>query len=281
MSIEKKKKYEIEDGEHRGEVIVSWIITHACQERCAYCISPEKTKEITSEEEHFKIQNQLIETGLTKNRYIGGEPLIIPHISNLIKDAHDRGVNTRLSTNGILLDKKKFLELRDYLDSVAFPFESCNDSLNESIRGSKNHRDLITSRIKMIKDLSNIGILVNTCAHKENLNELEEAGYLLNELGIDHWKLRKFNSASGRGAVPNKDRFDITNEDFFEIVAYLQKKYPNLRIDGRLPSKLDTRLMISPQGEMYRMVGSDTVHYGHVLKKKLNIKQIYDRDHCN
>lgn len=27
-----EKKYKIEDGEHKGEVIVSWIITHACQD---------------------------------------------------------------------------------------------------------------------------------------------------------------------------------------------------------------------------------------------------------
>lgn len=27
-----EKKYKIEDGEHKGEVIVSWIITYACQD---------------------------------------------------------------------------------------------------------------------------------------------------------------------------------------------------------------------------------------------------------
>ena len=272
--MENEKKYQIEDGEHKGEVIVSWIITHACQEKCAYCISPERTKEITSEEEHFAIQNQLIETGLTKNRYIGGEPLIIPHISKLIRDASEKGINTRLSTNGILLTKEKFLELKDYLNSVAFPFESWDDNLNRQIRGTNNHREIVTSRIKMVKDAGDIGVLVNTCVHKENINELEELGYYLDQLGIDHWKLRRFNSSSGRGAVPNKNRFEITDEEFYSVVKYLKEKYPNLTIDGRMPSKLATRLMVSPQGNLYRMTPGEDVNYGNVLTKKLNIKHI-------
>ena len=84
------KKYQIEDGEHKSDVIVSWIITHGCPERCAYCISPEKQCEITDYETHRAIQNQMIETGLTKNRYIGGEPLMLPHISKLIKEGLEK-----------------------------------------------------------------------------------------------------------------------------------------------------------------------------------------------
>jgi len=277
------KKYKIEDGNHTGETIVSWIITHGCQEKCAYCISPHKCKEITDETEHFKIQNQLIATGLTKNRYIGGEPLLVPHLSKLIIDASNKGVDTRLSTNGILLTKDKFKELKNYLNSIALPFESYDDKINQKIRGTKNHKEIISSRIKMIKDAGDIGLLINTCVHKENINLLEKIGDFLNEQGIDHWKLRRFNSASGRGAVPNKERFEITDEEFFNILDKLQKLYPNLKIDGRMPSKLSTRLMVSPQGDLYRMVGSEdeNINYKKVLTKKLNIKEIYDRDHCN
>ena len=67
------------------------------------------------------------------------------------------------------------------------------------------------------------------------------------------------------------------------LVDYLQNLYPDFRIDGRMPSKLATRLMVSPQGDLYRMVGKeeDNVNYGNVLTKKLNIKKIYDRDKCN
>ena len=113
MNIQEiESKYQIEDGEHRNEVIVSWIITHGCQENCAYCISPTKKQEITSEEDHFAIQNHLIKTGLTKNRYIGGEPLLVPHLSKLIRSASEQGINTRLSTNGQLLTKEKLSEIK-------------------------------------------------------------------------------------------------------------------------------------------------------------------------
>ena len=133
----------------------------------------------------------------------------------------------------------------------------------------------------MVKSAGDIGVLVNTCVHKENIQYLEDLGYVLNALKIDHWKLRRFNSASGRGAVPNKDRFEITDEEFFAKVSKLQKMYPHLKIDGRMPTKLETRLMVSPQGDLYRMVGADTVYYGNMLRDDIVLKEIYMRDHCN
>lgn len=283
MTSNEKKHYTIEDPNHVGEVIISWIITHSCQEKCGYCISPNKRNEITTREEHFMVQNQLIKTGLTKMRYIGGEPLLIPHLPDLIIDAYNQGLDTRLSTNGILLTEEIFGKIRNHLNSIAFPFESADDELNEKIRCSKYHRNTIISRIKMVKESDNIGVLINTCVHKENIAYLEELGSLLNDLGVDHWKLRRFNSASGRGAVPNKNRFDITDEDFFVKVAQLQKMFPNLKIDGRMPSKLATRLMVSPQGDLYRMIGTEVedIHYGNMLTDKLNIKEIYEKEHCN
>ncbi|MDO5557104.1 MAG: radical SAM protein [Clostridia bacterium] len=149
---EKQCKYTIEDGKHINEVIVSWIITHGCQEKCGYCISPCKTTEINLKKEHFIIQDKLIQGGVTKNRYIGGEPLLVPHITELIKDAYKKGIDTRLSTNGRLLTETKFKELKPYLSSVALPFETMNNSLNKIIRGIDGHRDIIASRISMIKE---------------------------------------------------------------------------------------------------------------------------------
>lgn len=281
--LKSMKKYQIEDPANKGEIIVSWIITHACPEQCGYCISPCQSNELKSEKDHFAIQDKMIKNGLTKNRYIGGEPLTIPHIHKLIADAHSKGVNTRLSTNGILLTKEKFKEMKDHLDSVALPFESMNDDVNEKIRKTKNHRKIVSEKIAMIKEADGIGVLINTCVHKENINLLEELGAFLNEQGIDHWKLRRFYSASGRGAVPNKERFEITDEEFFQKVNLLQKLYPNLKIDGRMPSKLASRLMVSPQGNLYRMIGNEkqNIIYGNFLEDELNIKEISERDKCD
>ena len=36
-----KQHYIVEDTKIMDEVVISWIITHSCQEKCGYCISPE------------------------------------------------------------------------------------------------------------------------------------------------------------------------------------------------------------------------------------------------
>lgn len=82
--------------------------------------------------------------------------MVIPHLPKLIKDAYLKGRNTRLITNGILLTEGKYWEMKDYLNSVVFPFESCNDELNENIRGTKKHREIVSSKIKLIKDTSDM-----------------------------------------------------------------------------------------------------------------------------
>jgi len=281
--IKQKSGYQIEDPNNVGEIIVSWIITHACMENCGYCISPPKKTEELSLKEHFIIQEKLINDGVTKIRYIGGEPLLIPHLPKLIADAFSKGVNTRLSTNGILLTEEKFKEIRPFVNSIALPFESLNDDLNEKIRGSRLHRQIVSSRILMIKKAGGIGLLINTCVHKENIKELEKLGKFLNEQGVDHWKLRLFSPASGRGAVPNKKRFEVTDKEFSQIVGRLQNKYTNIRIDGRMPSKLASRLLVSPQGDLYRMIGSEdkNVYYGNLFNDNLDIKQIARKDNCN
>ena len=73
-------------------------------------------------------------------------------------------------------------------------------------------------------------------------------------------------------------------EEFFDIVDLLKREYPKMQIDGRLPSKLQTRLMLSPQGELYRMIGENDDEnrvYGNILTKKINIGAIYKKDKCN
>lgn len=177
----------------------------------------------------------MISTVLTKNRYIGGEPLVIPHLPKLIKYAHLKGLNTRLITNGILLTGDKYWEIKDYLNSVAFPFETCNDELNENIRGTKKHREIVSSKIKRIKDTSDMWVLVNTCVHRENLAELEKVGAYLRDLGafgirIDNEKNNQcFNTESIISATDSKIPIYVVTADIVFIGNESEDKY-NLQL---------------------------------------------------
>ena len=66
-------------------------------------------------------------------------------------------------------------------------------------------------------------------------------------------------------------------------IKELKEAYPKMKIGERMPSKLETRLMISPQGDLYRMIGSeeDFIYYGNLLKDDIDIKDIYEKEHCN
>ncbi|MDR2572048.1 MAG: radical SAM protein [Oscillospiraceae bacterium] len=132
------------------KTIISWTLTHKCQEKCGYCFSPRPSCEL-GESEHYIIQSKLIESKTHGNYYIGGEALLVPHLIKLIVSAYEAGIDTRLSTNGILLTPEKFQTLKLYLNQIALPFDSLDDNINYIIGRNKSHRSTISTRIKMIK----------------------------------------------------------------------------------------------------------------------------------
>lgn len=64
-----------------------------------------------------------------------GEPLINPHIFDMIRYAKERGIKVRMHTNGTLLDKDKAKQLIDAQpDLVSFSFDGWQKDIYEEVR---------------------------------------------------------------------------------------------------------------------------------------------------
>jgi MoaA/NifB/PqqE/SkfB family radical SAM enzyme len=259
------------------ESIVSWIVTDHCNDHCGYCFSNRPTKEL-SEEERVAVQDKLVNDGISRNYYTGGEALTVPYLQKLIAKAHDAGIKTRLNTNGILLTEQKFDELKNSLDQIVLPFDSLKDDLNNDIRHNKLHRSIITSRIDMIKDKSDVNLQINTCVHKKNIDAIWELAEFINSKGISRWKLRKFQPAAGN-AVKNNKQFAIPDEEYNNLLEVLSKKYPNMNFDKKTREDLSLRLMLSPQGNLFRMNKNEygDIYLGNILKDNLNIRELAEQ----
>jgi cyclic pyranopterin phosphate synthase len=87
-------------------------VTDRCNLRCVYCMPPEGINlaphwQILSYEEITKVIRAASDLGVSKVRLTGGEPLVRPHLVELVKMIKDLGTvdDLALTTNGLLLSR--------------------------------------------------------------------------------------------------------------------------------------------------------------------------------
>ena len=80
-------------------------ITNNCNLNCPFCIGNKRGKKFISIEEFEFLLDKL--DGYTKYLYfhVMGEPLLHPHINDLINLANDSGYHINITTNGYLIDR--------------------------------------------------------------------------------------------------------------------------------------------------------------------------------
>jgi len=96
--------------------VVVWNITNNCNMLCPHCYSS-ASKNNTASNTVFadarKILDRLDSHGVKILILSGGEPLLNPDFFNILSYARSKGMICHLSTNGILIDKKTAMDLKE------------------------------------------------------------------------------------------------------------------------------------------------------------------------
>jgi radical SAM protein with 4Fe4S-binding SPASM domain len=90
--------------------VVVWAVTKACNLRCVHCYasaSPGPAPGELTFEEGAALLDDLRAFGVPAVLFSGGEPLARPDALRLIGHAQSVGLNSTLSTNGVLIDDEK------------------------------------------------------------------------------------------------------------------------------------------------------------------------------
>src|SRR5579859_5936348 len=89
-------------------------LTYRCPLQCPYCSNPLNFAHYPDELSTAEWQRVLSEAaalGVVQSHFSGGEPLLRPDISEIVRHAHAAGLYTNLSTGGTLLSEKLAGEL--------------------------------------------------------------------------------------------------------------------------------------------------------------------------
>jgi len=155
----------------------------------------------------------LVELGITKLNFVGGEPLLHPHLKDLAALAKDNGLTTSIVTNGSLLSQAKLLDLRPHLDWIGISIDSSLEGVEATIgRGRGRH---VENTLRACNEVNKAGVKlkVNTVVTKLNFDE--DMRPLIAELRPLRWKVFQMLIIAGQkdgfmaGLAPTNEEFAI------------------------------------------------------------------------
>jgi MoaA/NifB/PqqE/SkfB family radical SAM enzyme len=154
--------------ERKIPLLVSWLLTNRCNYQCKYCsIWNKQTKELNFNQARYII-NELSKCGTKVISFSGGEPLLREDIGRIIDYCSQKGIYTKLTTNGSLV-AKKIDEIKN-VNVVKLSFDGPSE-VHDLHRQPGSYRNVIDAA-RLLKEY-NINVIFNCVISKLNIGYLD------------------------------------------------------------------------------------------------------------
>lgn len=201
-AIEKVKHFEKTMKGLHGRLLWATVeFTELCNHKCIYCYEnagPRKDYKIMEKGDAIKLVDYIADSGLRQLTCSGGEPLMYPHIKEVIKAASNRGLVVHMITNGYFLTEELAKELFELgLTQVQINIDSIYPEKHDEMRGKKWS---FKHAVNAIKNAKNAGMTAVTQTVLTELNENEVVGIfkLARKLGVKRCRVWDIVPSEGR-----------------------------------------------------------------------------------
>jgi len=215
---------------------VSWHLWPHCNMKCAYCYATFHEVQGTLEKgDAITVLDRLRDAGTEKVTFVGGEPLLCPHLVELISHAKKIGLVTMLVTNGSKLVGPLRDELLPHLDWVSLSIDASDPVMMEAM--GRGNRRFLEFCLRCWEDLSavpHLRLKVNTVVTRINLED--DMRPLIRKLRPQRWKVFQVMQVRGQ----NDDvvaPLMVTEPEFARYVA----RHRELDTEGLGPVAESTR----------------------------------------
>ena len=199
-------------------------LTRKCNLHCKHCLN-DSGNQLNDELEYddlVKLINDMVKSGAQEIRFTGGEPLMNPHIFELIALANSLGIYTSIDSNGTLISKEIANKLKEAGLKKAFISLDGSEEKNDKIRGALTYKKAIMA----ISYLQSSGINVEACSVIMNNNK-DDIINLYKKLSKDkiHLTIRDLVE---RNRAENLIDEKINNSDYAFFLERMNHIDPNL-----------------------------------------------------
>lgn len=160
----------------RTPLTVSFLSTYSCNQKCKYCDWTKLDLLSMNTEQALTLIESLKKSGVVKLGFAGGESLYRKDIDLLLECAHNSGLVTSISSNGIEI-QNHIHAIEKYVDVVQLSIDG-KQEIHDALRGKGSYKTVIDS-IELLKERK-VKVISNTVLTKRNLSELE---FILNLAG--------------------------------------------------------------------------------------------------
>jgi len=184
------------------------ILTYKCNRDCEFCFNKNVAKKPDLTNSKYII-DRIVESGVKKVRFTGGEPLLHKDLISSLKYAKSKGLYVMLNTNGTInLD-----QAARFIDDILISFNSTKSRIN-------------------LKNSADYKIRISTVATPKTIQKLEKYYQVVNNLDIDQWLILR--------PIPHpKNILPLTIKDVSELIEkiiFLNKKFSrNTIIENAIP----------------------------------------------
>lgn len=202
-------------------------ILEACNFRCRQCFSKFGTEKLLPVEDWKKIiDNCIAGADVTEFNIAGGEPMLYPGLTELVKYIRSKGVKASLITNGSLMDEEWIKNYSGLYETISFSVDSLDDETNRKIgRCDRSGKTMPSGRIVELcglirKYAPGCRIKINTVVSA--LNKDEAMSDFIDEIAADRWKILRMKPFQ-YGSFSNLD-IQVSDEEFEEFVERNREK---------------------------------------------------------
>lgn len=222
---------------------ICWNITARCNQNCKYCHRFLNVKDLTFDE-NLTILKNLIDAGVNCITWTGGEALLLDGIDELLKYSYEHNIKNKIITNGKLLTPEKIDKIYRYLDSVTLSIDSIDDDINDSLGRGREHRSEIKEILDYIKFKKyNVKVRINSVVCKNNIDVFDNLIVFLNDYDIYSWRIFKFMPLREK-AVVNKEKFNITMDEYLNVVLKVKENSKIKNIDTRIEEDMEKKYIL-------------------------------------
>jgi radical SAM protein with 4Fe4S-binding SPASM domain len=177
--------------DREGLLSLELEFTKKCNLRCIYCYASagDPLEGELSLDELLAVIDQAHRLGARKIVLLGGgEPLLFPHLREIIGHIHSRGLAQAVFTNGMLLTKELSRFLWDHRVTVAIKHNSFRPAVQDALAGVTGAHGLISRGLHLLMELGypgqNRSLCIQSIICRQNRDEIEAMWIWARERGI-------------------------------------------------------------------------------------------------
>ena len=235
---------------------VNFHLNKSCNFKCSFCYASfnDITTKGLPKQKTFELIQLLAESKMFhKINFAGGEPTLVPYITDLIQYAKSFGFETSIVTNASRIDFDWVRDISPHLDILTLSIDSTNKNTN--IKSGRNQKKTTMEEDSLFNiskscHIFGVELKINTVVTQFNKNE--NLAPFINTIKPFRWKILQATRVE-RQNDKDFDKVKVSSEEFFRYCSINnQNILPQIKVIKENPTLIEgSYLMVDPSGRFY------------------------------